>query len=49
MVIRERRRHAHPHDVHTNWVAIFSYSASFALSLAIWGGVVRAVEYLVKF
>jgi hypothetical protein len=48
MSVQERRRHAHPHYLHTNWVAIFSYSASVALSLAIWGGMYRAVEYLVK-
>lgn len=34
--------------VHWNWVAIFSYSASLAVSLAIWRGVFRAVEHLVK-
>lgn len=45
MLIQERRRHAHRQ---TDWVAIFSYSASFALSLAVWGGLFRAVEYLVK-
>jgi len=31
-----------------NWVAIFSYTASLAVSLAIWRGLFRAVEYLVK-
>jgi hypothetical protein len=34
--------------VHTNWVAIFSYTASLAVSLAIWSGVFRAAEYLLK-
>lgn len=34
--------------VHTNWIAVFSYSTSLVLSLAIWGGVFRAVGYFVK-
>ena len=34
--------------VHFNWIAIFSYCASLAVSLAIWGGVFRAVGHLVK-
>jgi hypothetical protein len=34
--------------VHTNWVAIFSYTASLAVSLAIWRGLFRAVQFLVK-
>jgi hypothetical protein len=34
--------------VYTNWIAVFSYSASLVLSLAIWGGVFRALGYLVK-
>jgi hypothetical protein len=34
--------------VHWNWVAIFSYAASVAVSLMIWRGVFRAVGYLVK-
>ena len=33
---------------HWNWIAIFSYSASLAVSLAIWGGLFRAMEFLVK-
>jgi hypothetical protein len=33
---------------HWNWIAIFSYTASLAVSLAIWRGVFRAVGYLVK-
>jgi hypothetical protein len=34
--------------VYRNWVAIFSYSASLALSLAIWGGVFRAAASLLE-
>jgi hypothetical protein len=34
--------------VQWNWIAIFSYTASLAVSLAIWTGLFRAVEYLVK-
>jgi hypothetical protein len=34
--------------VHWNWIAIFSYSASLAVSLVIWRGLFRAVEYLVR-
>ena len=34
--------------VHWNWIAIFSYTASLAVSLAIWRGLFRAVEHLVK-
>jgi hypothetical protein len=33
---------------HWNWVAIFSYTASLAVSVAIWRGVFLAVEHLVK-
>ena len=43
-----RFRASDGYDVHRNWVAIFSYAASLALSLAIWGGVLRAVGHLVK-
>jgi hypothetical protein len=44
MWIRESER-----CVQWNWIAIFSYSASLAVSLAIWRGLFRAVEYfLVK-
>jgi hypothetical protein len=43
MWIRESER-----LVHWNWFAIFSYTASLAISLAIWRGVFRAVGYLVK-
>jgi hypothetical protein len=35
-------------SVHCNWVAIFSYTASLVVSLAIWKGVFRAVGYLVR-
>jgi len=31
-----------------NWIAIFSYTASLAVSLTIWRGLFRAVEFLVK-
>jgi hypothetical protein len=31
-----------------NWTAFFSYTASLALSLAIWRSLFRAVEHLVK-
>jgi hypothetical protein len=34
--------------VHCNWIAIFSYAASIAVSLAIWRGLFLAVEHLVK-
>jgi hypothetical protein len=34
--------------VQLNWIAIFSYTASLAVSLAIWRGLFRAVGYLVK-
>jgi hypothetical protein len=43
MWIRESERFSH-----LNWFAIFSYTASLAISLAIWRGVFRAVGYLVK-
>jgi hypothetical protein len=33
---------------HLNWIAIFSYSASLVLSLAIWGGLFRAAEHLMR-
>ena len=35
-------------DVQWNWIAIFSYTASLALSVAIWRGVFLAVGRLVK-
>jgi len=31
-----------------NWIAIFSYAASLILSLAIWRGLFRAIEHLLK-
>jgi hypothetical protein len=34
--------------VRLNWIAILSYTASLAISLAIWRGLFRAVEHLVK-
>jgi hypothetical protein len=34
--------------VQWNWIAIFSYTASLAVSLAIWRGVFRAVAYFVR-
>jgi hypothetical protein len=43
MWIRERDCY-----VHCNWIAIFSYTASLAVSLAIWRGLFRAIGYLVK-
>jgi hypothetical protein len=43
MWIRESER-----VVHWNWIAIVSYTISAAVSLAIWGGVFRAVEHLVR-
>jgi hypothetical protein len=43
MWTRENDRYAH-----WNWIAIFSYTASLAVSLAIWKGVFRAVGYLVR-
>jgi hypothetical protein len=34
--------------VQWNWIAIFSYSASLAVSLAIWRELYLAVQFLVK-
>jgi hypothetical protein len=34
--------------VEYNWVAIFSYAASVALSLAIWGGMYQALRLLLR-
>jgi len=45
MWIRESDSYAH---AHTNWIAIFSYTASLAVSLVIWRGLFRAVQLLVK-
>jgi hypothetical protein len=35
-------------SVHLNWIAIFSYTMSLAVSLAIWRGLFRAVGYFVR-
>jgi hypothetical protein len=43
MWIRESEQY-----LHLNWIAIFSYTASLALSLAIWRGLFVAVERLVR-
>ena len=43
MSTRESERY-----IHWNWIAIFSYSASLVVSLAIWTGLFRAVVHLVK-
>lgn len=43
MWIRESER-----CVHWNWIAIFSYSASLVVSLAIWRSLYLAVERLIK-
>lgn len=34
--------------IHFNWIAILSYTASLAFSLAIWRGLFLTVGYLVK-
>ncbi len=31
-----------------NWIAILSYAGSLAVSLAIWTGLFRAVEHLLR-
>jgi hypothetical protein len=33
---------------HPNWIAVLSYTASLAVSVAIWGVVIRGVQYLVR-
>ena len=33
---------------HWNWIAILSYAGSLAVSLAIWTGLFRAVEHLLR-
>jgi hypothetical protein len=38
----------HDGAVGPNWIAILSYSASLVASIAIWTGLFRAVQYLVK-
>ncbi len=35
-------------SVHWNWIAIFSYAASLAVSLAIWKGLFLAAGHLLK-
>jgi hypothetical protein len=35
-------------SVRWNWVAIFSYAASIAFSLAVWRGLFLAVERLIE-
>jgi hypothetical protein len=40
--------HASERDIHWNWIAILSYTASLAVSLAIWKGLFLAVGRLVK-
>ncbi len=34
--------------VQWNWIAILSYAGSLAVSLAIWMGLFRAVEHLLR-
>jgi hypothetical protein len=43
MLIHERER-----VVQLNWIAILSYTGSLAASLAIWAGLFRVVERLMK-
>jgi len=43
MWIRESERY-----VHWNWIAIFSYAVSLAVSLVIWKGVFLAAGLLLK-
>ncbi len=43
MWIRESEK-----SLHWNWIAILSYTASLAVSLAIWRGLFRAVQLLIK-
>jgi hypothetical protein len=43
-----RFRESDRYDLHWNWIAIFSYAASLAVSLAIWRGLFRAVQFLAK-
>jgi len=40
--------HESERDVHWNWIAILSYTASLAVSLAIWKGVFLALGRLAK-
>jgi|HubBroStandDraft_5_1064220.scaffolds.fasta_scaffold26619_3 hypothetical protein len=49
MWIRESEQCLHEQQyVQWNWVAIFSYSVSLAISVAIWKGLFLAVTHLVK-
>jgi len=34
--------------VHLNWIAIFSFSGSLAVSVAIWIGLFRMVQHFVR-
>ncbi len=34
--------------MHLNWVAIFSYTGSAAISMALWVGLFRAYQHLVR-
>jgi hypothetical protein len=43
MLIHESKRF-----VEINWAAILSYTGSLAVSLAVWAGVIRAVQHFVK-
>lgn len=43
MWIRERNS-----NLQLNWIAIFSYTVSLALSLAVWRELFRAVQFLGK-
>jgi len=38
----------HEEDVQWNWIAIFSYTASLAVSVAIWRSLFLAVERLLR-
>jgi hypothetical protein len=39
---------ANEKSIHWNWIAIFSYAGSLAVSLAIWMGLIRAVGHLLN-
>jgi hypothetical protein len=43
MSIEQRDR-----SMQVNWIAIFSYTASAGLSVAIWAGIFRLVSHLVR-
>jgi hypothetical protein len=43
MLVHERRGF-----VEINWTAILSYAGSLAVSLAVWAGVIRAVQHFMK-